>query len=488
MLFSRQTQAVRAVFLAGSGLALWLAGCATGVSVIESSNDEDDGSGGSLSVGSGGYGGAGGAAGGTTPDFPCGIDCSSIDAGPCKQATCDMTTKQCAVAPQADGESCDDGKFCTTGDSCSEGECIGGPPNNCGMSPPACQTVICNESAEDCSTAPGSDGLPCTASDLCLINATCQGGLCSGGQVKDCFFAPKPDACHVAECDPMSGLCVPVPGNDGDPCDDPNDLCVVNKTCSGGTCIGGAPKDCSALSAGCNVGTCDVQTGTCAALPAGEGNPCDDLDNCTSGETCQSGQCTGGTTTTMCVDNDGCCPMNCNESTDQDCSCGTNLALTATPGSSGGGTNNTGYGPNNFNDGKDQAACKMSGCSACFGWLSNSTSAQGKWISYEWSSAVQIGSFVLDANPCSGSSACSNGGRTAFSGTVQYFSGGQWVTAQPFTGGGGSTGDIKMTFSPKLNTTKLRIYDLAAEPNCGQASNTLIYEWYVYPGANCSPP
>ncbi len=251
--------------------------------------------------------------------LPCGVDCSTINAGKCKEATCDLVTKTCTVGSLDDGSTCDDDTFCTIDDSCLAGECIGGPSNTCGMTPAACQAIICNESTQNCSAAPGQDGTPCQSGNLCLINATCQGGLCAEGQLKDCFFAPKPDACHVSECDPMSGLCAPVPGNDGDPCEDLNDLCVVGKTCGGGTCIGGSPKDCTALSVGCNVGTCDVQTSNCVAVPAGEGNPCDDLDGCTTGEACQSGQCAGGTITTSCANNDGCCPMGCDENNDDDC-------------------------------------------------------------------------------------------------------------------------------------------------------------------------
>jgi hypothetical protein len=470
-------------------VGLWSSGCATGVTVL-GAIDDDEGSGGSGGSGGAATGGSGGSEGGSggAPNFPCGVDCSTIDAGECQTTSCDEATLKCSIASEADGEACDDGKFCTTGDSCLAGECIGGPQNDCGMAPPACQQVTCNELSENCSTAPGADGTACTASDLCLINASCQAGFCTGGQPKDCFFAPVPDECHIAECDSMSGLCVPVAGHNGDPCNDPNDLCATGKSCAAGACIGGAAKDCSGLSAGCNVGTCDAQSGNCIALPAGEGNPCDDLDNCTSGEICQSGQCTGGTAVNACIDNDGCCPMMCTENNDSDCSCGTNLALTATGKSSGGGNNGTGYGPNNFNDGVSKAACKMSGCSKCFGWVSNLTSASGKWVSLEWPNAVQIGSMYVEANPCSGGAGCYSGGRTVFSGTVQYFSGGQWLDAQPFTGGGGMSGDIKLTFTPKLNTTKIRIYDITAQSGCGQSSNSLIYEWYAYPGANCSPP
>lgn len=59
-----------------------------------------------------------------------------------------------------------------------------------------------------------------------------------------------------------------------------------------------------------------------------------------------------------------------------------------------------------------------------------------------------------------------------------------WITATTFTN---QNNDIALNFNPPLVTTKLRLFNLTAG-NCGQTSNSLIYEWYVYPGSNCSPP
>jgi hypothetical protein len=53
------------------------------------------------------------------------------------------------------------------------------------------------------------------------------------------------------------------------------------------------------------------------------GDPCDDLNGCTSGEICQNGQCLGGSPVTQCINNDGCCPTNCTAQTDLDCGCAT---------------------------------------------------------------------------------------------------------------------------------------------------------------------
>ncbi|MFP6687002.1 MAG: hypothetical protein VB934_19930 [Polyangiaceae bacterium] len=312
------------------GLMVWLSACAQGVAVEWTVNDEDDGS---SSVGGGGVGGmaAGGdlGAGGATMDFPCGVDCATIDAGKCKQATCDLITKTCIVGDLADNTVCDDGLFCTTLDTCSAGDCVGGLPNTCDLAPTACHQVICQESSQQCVQQPGNDGSPCQSSgNLCLIGTTCQNGLCAGGNEKDCFFSPKPDDCHVAVCNPNNGLCEPQPGNDGKACEDPSDLCSVGKTCAAGTCVGGVVKDCSGLTVGCSLGLCDPQSGQCGTIAVKNGEMCDDLDACTTGEICSNQSCSGGTPVTQCVDNDYCCPSGCDEMNDIDCaSCDVNSAL-----------------------------------------------------------------------------------------------------------------------------------------------------------------
>jgi hypothetical protein len=143
------------------------------------------------------------------------------------------------------------------------------------------------------------------------------------GVPKDCFFAPTPDDCHIGACNPTTGHCDPVPGDDGVACTDKSDLCAVSKVCSGGQCLGGEPKDCSSLTAGCMQGRCDPSSGQCKAEPVPEGNPCSDAihacntgicdnhgacvpvpvpdgltcedgDACTAGETCTAGACKGG--------------------------------------------------------------------------------------------------------------------------------------------------------------------------------------------------
>jgi len=244
---------------------------------------------------SGGQGGGTGGEGAGSTD-PCDIDCSSIDTPDCKVAVCNEgqymgTVGECVVVDADDGTECDDGMFCTVNDACVAGVCTGGGDNHCGIVPEACELVTCDEASASCTTAPVTDGDPCTSPNLCEVNSTCVNGVCEG-QIKDCFFAPVPDECHVAVCNPSNGMCEAVQGNDGQPCIDPNDLCTDNKICDSGTCVGGGPKDCSSADQECAVGVCDSATGNCVPDPVMPGTACPGAtDECNDGFCDAAGVC-----------------------------------------------------------------------------------------------------------------------------------------------------------------------------------------------------
>jgi len=272
--------------------------------------------------GSGGNAGTGGNA------FPCGQDCSIIDTPPCLQSVCNMgefpgVVGSCTVVPEDAGTACDDGMFCTVDDTCDgAGTCTGGPQNDCGMAPGTCENVTCDEQAKSCGTENKPAGETCVSDDLCLTATTCDATGACVGTTKDCFFSPVPNECFNSVCNPTNGMCEPVAGNDGATCVDGNDLCSVNNTCSAGVCGGGSPKDCSGLTAGCDLGVCDAATGQCTTMTVMNGQTCDDLDGCTTGELCTNGMCSGGTLTTACsgaMTNDGCCPSGCTVANDLDC-------------------------------------------------------------------------------------------------------------------------------------------------------------------------
>ncbi|RLB61409.1 MAG: hypothetical protein DRI90_11430 [Deltaproteobacteria bacterium] len=311
--------AIATVALASGYLA---SGCATQADTSDSSSGSSGtgGQGGMTSSGGGGTtsSGVGGDGGSSSP---CAVDCSQIEAPVCQVAQCNEQTGQCEVVADTDGTSCDDGVFCTVDDGCASGLCVGGPDNDCGMAPAECEEVVCDEQNTTCSTQGLANGTVCTAADLCLESTTCTNGGCTG-TAKDCFFSPVPDDCHVSECNPQNGQCEPVIGNEGGACTDANDLCTVNKTCAAGVCQGGSPMDCSQLTQGCVMGVCDTNNGQCTTQTVGQGQPCDDLDACTTGETCNNGVCGGGTAVITCSQTgDGCCPSNCTASNDYDCNC-----------------------------------------------------------------------------------------------------------------------------------------------------------------------
>ena len=79
--------------------------------------------------------------------------------------------------------------------------------------------------------------------------------------------------------------------------DDPD----IEGGCAIGACDG---LDCSTLSGACTTGVCDHVAGACAALPTGDGDPCDDGNACTSNDTCGAGLCAGAAVS--CDDGDVC--------------------------------------------------------------------------------------------------------------------------------------------------------------------------------------
>ncbi len=296
----------------------WLAtaGCGGDTSLF----GEGPGGTGGVTTTTSGTGGTGGttSSSGSGGESPCEADCSLIEALPCQTGVCNAQTGQCELANDDDGEPCDDGLYCTVDTVCGDGVCKGGTAYNCGWTPGECDIVTCDETSKTCSLTQKSNGDPCVSDDLCEVNATCTNGSCNG-EPKDCFFFPVPDECHVPECNPQDGQCVAVAGNQGQPCNDPNDLCTVNQTCNAGLCQGGQPIDCSYLDQDCLEGACNVNTGQCTTQPVPNGSTCSDLNPCTAGETCQNGTCTGGSAVTQCQGGDYCCPSGCTVSNDADC-------------------------------------------------------------------------------------------------------------------------------------------------------------------------
>ncbi|MEM1033902.1 MAG: hypothetical protein AAGN82_26440 [Myxococcota bacterium] len=317
-----------------AALGLAFAACSA-TEVDFDDGEDDDGSGGSATTtttnptatgGNGAGGDVSGTGGGTTG--ACEQDCSAIATPACLKSVCNEgdlpgVIGTCVVVPDDAGTPCDDELFCTVDDACDgAGTCVGGGPNDCGNTPGACENITCDEATDSCGVENKAVGEACVSTDLCLTGTTCDAtGACTGVP-NDCFFGPVPNECFNSVCNPSNGMCEPVAGNDGAACVDTNDLCSENNTCSAGVCSGGTPKNCSGLTAGCDLGVCDAQTGQCTTQTVMDGQVCDDLDGCTVNEICTSGTCGGGTPITACSGastQDGCCPSGCTVANDLDC-------------------------------------------------------------------------------------------------------------------------------------------------------------------------
>jgi hypothetical protein len=460
------------------GIALVL-GCAEGKVDFEGSGgNAGSGNQGGSDGGAGNQGGAGGEM-----TFPCGIDCAAIMAPTCLKSVCNQgmypgPVGSCVVVDDDMGTACEDDLFCTAGDTCNGmGDCIGGPANDCGMTADQCEQVQCNEASQSCSLVPSMNGSFCTPTDLCLVNATCLNGLCAGGQQKDCFFAPVPNECFVAVCDPADGQCKPEPGPGGNPCTDQSDLCTVNKICDNmGNCMGGTPKDCSAFTVGCNIGQCDAMTGNCFGMPINNGDPCDDLNACSSGEVCNNGQCNGGTPIVACTGGDLCCPPGCTQANDVDCSCNVNLATGATPAVNPGGGSSPPYTPSVMNNGLPENCGEWA-------WMANTPPGVGLgWASLTWPAVQTVGSMFIDAEHAT-QPACGTQGRDIASATVQYMdANNQWVSVGMISG----QENYMFVFPAPVQAKGVRLWDVLSSPQGN--GNTMIHEWYVWPGSNCPTP
>ena len=221
-----------------------------------------------------------------------GKDCGAA-ALPCQIGTCNPDNGACLSKPSAllDGTGCDDGDFCTTGDLCIEGECTGGP-KDCSEFAEDCMASFCDALNETCATEPVPNGTACDDGKACTQLDECIGGFCSGTQPTDCSDLDGP--CGAGFCSEVSGGSCEVDATpDGEACDDV-DLCTSGDTCQGGVCSG-TLLDCTSINTDCQVGACDPATGECTPDPVPAGALCDDGVECTVGDQCSGGACQPGT-------------------------------------------------------------------------------------------------------------------------------------------------------------------------------------------------
>ncbi|MBM4356323.1 MAG: hypothetical protein FJ109_21450, partial [Deltaproteobacteria bacterium] len=209
--------------------------------------------------------------------------CSTTGDTACLKNKCVPATGLCVKTPEPKGTSCSDGSACTEKDQCDgTGKCAG-------------TVIVCEDNnpctdnkclaASGCSF-PNKTG-SCSDGNVCTVDDSCTNGACVG----------KPYDCND------SNLCtqdVCVPGTDGmpscshpsasGPCDDSNQ-CTVGDACVNGTCTG-SPLVCSDGNA-CTDDSCNTATG-CVFSPSPDGTACSDGNLCTTPDVCKSGVCKAG--------------------------------------------------------------------------------------------------------------------------------------------------------------------------------------------------
>lgn len=273
------------------------------------------------------------ATGCTNTNKPSGTACgSSLDTNCNNPDTCNGSGV-CQGNLEPNGTSCSDGVFCNGAETCQGGTCASGTPvpNCCKTNAECSDGNVCN-GAETCNLATHTcvAGTPlscgdsnvctndschpvngcqyanntssCTDGNACTTNDTCSGGSCVGGAPPNCNDG---NVCTTDSCNNMTGC---VNSNNNNPCSDGN-ACTTNDTCSGGSCAGGPAPDCNDGNV-CTTDTCDTSLG---CLHANNNSPCSDGSACTTSDTCSGGSCVGGPAPN-CDDmnqctNDSCSPM-----------------------------------------------------------------------------------------------------------------------------------------------------------------------------------
>ena len=216
------------------------------------------------------------------------------DGNPCTVESCDVETG--CVHYGVEGLACNDGDSCTADDLCSNGLCAG-TDLICDDGNP-CTADACNPASGECEHVT-LEGHACDDGDDCTAEDACQGAICVGSEPLSCKDG---NPCTDDHCSPELG-CFFV-ANEAS-CDDGNP-CTVDDRCKLEKCYPGEEIDCFDGNV-CTLDACDIVSGECTHEAAQW--PCDDGSLCTTGDTCQSGVCTG--VAVACDDDNPCTADGC---------------------------------------------------------------------------------------------------------------------------------------------------------------------------------
>jgi plastocyanin len=205
---------------------------------------------------------------------------------------CDVCgTWTCKVKAKNVGFGCTGTSKCNEATCSAQGQCVEGAPKKC-TSPDACSEGSCNPDTGACEFKPASEGLPCPSNDPCVLNKTCQNGVCAGGTPKCQADACRTASCSFGACSYKAKSPAPTSCDDGDLCTE-GDACVPDPDVAS-RCQGKPIQiDCSSFNQSCLKGVCDPATGQCAAAAVNDGDACNDGLSCTSGDACSAGVCKG---------------------------------------------------------------------------------------------------------------------------------------------------------------------------------------------------
>ncbi len=173
--------------------------------------------------------------------------------------------------------------------------------------------------SDDAATAPGIQVLTDSGGDGSAADAGTEDsgpGTPDAGTVKDikqigclddveCAGYPV-ELCNAAKC--VDGKCQAFPTAEGVGCDDGSE-CTTGDLCQGGLCSG-IQKECNDAKP-CTVDSCNPDSGECENTPAPDGQvgTCDDGDACTEGDACTNGVCSGKAV--ACNDDNPCTDDSC---------------------------------------------------------------------------------------------------------------------------------------------------------------------------------
>ncbi|MFU8803723.1 MAG: hypothetical protein ACNA8W_07945 [Bradymonadaceae bacterium] len=190
-------------------------------------------------------------------------DCSAAGDGICTEGTCNESDDQCEPIPVANNTACDDGQACTEGTTCQAGVCVG-TAVSCDDLVDQCNTAICDEPG-GCRAVPVTAGTPCDDGLHCTVNDACNAaGVCQGGQARDCSGLST--GCETGICDEETNSCTTQDLPDGTTCND-GVFCNAETTCEAGQCTNlVTARDCSSLNGECQTGVCDIDQDRCIAI------------------------------------------------------------------------------------------------------------------------------------------------------------------------------------------------------------------------------